>query len=178
MISQLSRNEHFFRVVFLVVQISMKFCLWLIPSINHVPFDTQPHTWMRLVLIPTSCACWRVTRPPQMELFLLLLLLSLLSLLLLLLHLWSSVLGGKKCQNCQKQLATSCLGRASTVKMCLSWSTVMVPPSTTFMLGNTLRLGCFRVRRFPCYHPGGHLNVGDSPKSSDVRSNLDLQKLK
>ena len=45
MISQLSRNEHFFRVVFLVVQISMKFCLWLIRNINHVPFDTQPHTF-------------------------------------------------------------------------------------------------------------------------------------
>ena len=41
-------------------------------------------TLLRLVLIPTSCACWRVTRPLEMEL------------LLLLLHLWSSVLGGQK----------------------------------------------------------------------------------
>lgn len=161
-----NRNEHSFRVAFLVVEISMKFCLWLIRNINHVPFDTQPHTFE----VGTHPNILRLLESYQASRDGVVVVVAA---LVVFCSWWP-----KKCPNCQKQLATPCLGRASTVKMCLSWSTVMVPPSTTFMLGNTLRLGYFRVRRFLCYHPGGHLNVGDSPKSSDVRFNLDLRKLK
>ena len=169
-----NRNENSFRVFFGCWNKHAAWaCLWLIRNINHVPFWHQPHTFE----VGTHPNILRLLESYQASTDGVVLLVVVVVVVVVALVVWRFLVA-KKCQNCQKQLATPFLGRASTVKMCLSWSTVMVPPSTTFMLGNTLRLGYFRVRWFPSYHPGGHLNVGDSPKSSDVRFNLDLQKLK